>query len=70
MFSNGTDGEMLEVILLKVKNVLGSKLKTNVFMSDMAEEFFNFWQVVMKQPTFRLFFPGMLTEHGGKICVK
>jgi len=31
------------------------KLKTNVFMSDMAEELFNAWQAVMEQPALRLF---------------
>lgn len=41
MFSNRTDCEMLKVMLLNVKRVLGKSVETDVFMTDMAEEFYN-----------------------------
>ena len=53
MFSNRTDSEMLEVLLLCIRNVIGDRLKTSVFMSDMADEFFNAWQKIMEPPQFQ-----------------
>ena len=55
MFSNRTDCEMLKILLLTVRNELGSEVKTNVFMSDMAEEFFNAWKEIIGNPKLRLF---------------
>ncbi|XP_072399485.1 uncharacterized protein [Diabrotica undecimpunctata] len=55
MFSNRTDGEILQVMLQNVRDSLGGKIKTNIFMSDVAEDFFNAWQVVMEPPNLHLF---------------
>ena len=54
MFSNRTDTEMLDlfIVIFKIRRV---KKYTNVFMSDMADEFFNAWIKVMQPPKMRLF---------------
>lgn len=55
MFSNRTDTEMLTVMFSTIKESLGHALVTDVFMSDMADEFYNAWTAVMGPPKHRLF---------------
>ncbi|XP_067138909.1 uncharacterized protein [Centruroides vittatus] len=56
MFSNRTDEEILQIFFSKIKERVGS-LSPNIFMSDMADSFFNAWVNVMGEPTQRLYCP-------------
>lgn len=52
--SNRTDKQSIEVFLSAVKSRIGA-VKPSVFMSDMAESFYNAWCAVMEPANKRLF---------------
>jgi len=54
MISNRIDEAVLTIFYSKIKSLTG-QLQPNVFMSDMAESFFNAWIVEMKHPKHRLY---------------
>jgi len=54
MISNRIDGAVLTILYSKIK-LLPGQLQSNIFMSDMAESFFNTWIVEMKRPKHRLY---------------
>ncbi|KAF0761125.1 MULE domain-containing protein [Aphis craccivora] len=54
MISNHIDEAVLTIFYSKIKSLTG-QLQPNVFMSDMAESFFNAWIVEMKHPKHRLY---------------
>ncbi|XP_054287917.1 uncharacterized protein LOC129003643 [Macrosteles quadrilineatus] len=54
LFSNRTDEVALELFYRLVKNKVG-EVQPSVFMSDMAESFYNGWVSVMNKPSKRLF---------------
>lgn len=54
MISNRIDEGVLTIFYSKIKSLTGD-LQPNVFMSDMAESFFNAWIVEMKPPKHRLY---------------
>jgi len=54
MISNRIDEAVLKIFYSKIKSSTG-QLQPNVFMSDMAESFFNAWIVEMKRPKHRLY---------------
>lgn len=53
MISNRSDEEVLYIFFACIEKRLGFKLASNVFMSDMAEAFFNAWLRVMYPPKYR-----------------
>lgn len=55
MFSNRVDTEVSELFLTIIKESLQESLKPNVFMSDMAESFYNAWKNVMEPAGKQLF---------------
>ncbi|KAL4119604.1 hypothetical protein QTP88_012403 [Uroleucon formosanum] len=54
MISNRINEAVLSIFYSKIKSLTG-QLQPNVFMSDMAESFFNAWIVEMKRPKHRLY---------------
>lgn len=55
MFSNRCDTHIIEIFLTVIRDSLGKVLQPRLFMSDMAEEFFNAWIRIMSQPEYHLF---------------
>ena len=54
MFTNRTDEQLMTLFFEKIKRKVGN-IMPNVFMSDMAESFYNGWHKVMGEPKKRLF---------------
>ncbi|XP_008188185.1 uncharacterized protein LOC103310726 [Acyrthosiphon pisum] len=54
MISNRVDEGVLKILFSQIRALTGL-IKPKVFMSDMAECFFNAWLVEMKQPKFRIY---------------
>ncbi|XP_050311335.1 uncharacterized protein LOC126746956 isoform X1 [Anthonomus grandis grandis] len=55
LVSNRSDKQVLKIFFHFAKSRLGTALCPNVFMSDMAEAFFNAWIKIMSPPKFRLY---------------
>jgi len=55
IISNRVDEAVLKIYFSQIRALTGP-IEPKVFMSDMAECFFNAWLVEMKQPTFRLYY--------------
>jgi len=55
MISNRVDEAVLTILFSQIRTFNG-QIEQKVFMSDMAECFFNACLVEMKQPKFRLYF--------------
>lgn len=53
LISNRCDKELLKIFLHYVKINIGTSIQPKVFMTDMAESFFNAWLEVMLPPKFR-----------------
>lgn len=54
MISNRIDEAVLTIFFSQIKDLTG-QIEPKVFMSDMAESFFNAWLAEMKQPKHRLY---------------
>jgi len=54
MISNRVDEAVIKKIFSQIRALTG-QIEPKVFMSDMAECFFNAWLVETKQPPFRLY---------------
>lgn len=55
MFSNRSDTCVVEIFLTVLRDALSEPLQPKVFMSDMAEIYYNAWVMIMAAPKFRLF---------------
>lgn len=54
MISNRVDEVVLRILFSKIKNLTG-QFKSKVFMSDMADSFYNAWIAEMEPPQHRLY---------------
>lgn len=69
LFSNRVDSEIVQCFLVVVKDEMGI-ITPGVFMSDLANEFYNGWCSVMGRPMHRVFCTwhvDNLTKLGGTI---
>lgn len=55
LISNRSDEIMMYIFFTQIKNYMGELLQCKVFMSDMAQAFYNAWIQVMGLPVHRLF---------------
>uniref|UniRef100_A0A6P7F500 Uncharacterized protein LOC114326564 isoform X1 n=1 Tax=Diabrotica virgifera virgifera TaxID=50390 RepID=A0A6P7F500_DIAVI len=55
MISNRTDEDVMCILFSCIRKSLQSKISPKVFMSDMAESFFNAWIKIMSPPEYRLY---------------
>lgn len=51
--SNRSDAAVMKIFFKCIEEKIGYKIKPNVFMSDMAEAYYNAWLDVMYPPKFR-----------------
>lgn len=54
LISNRSDTEVLRIFFASIEVALQTKIKPRVFMSDMAESYYNAWLLVMFPAEFRL----------------
>ncbi|XP_050506252.1 uncharacterized protein LOC126884365 [Diabrotica virgifera virgifera] len=55
MIGNRSDEEIMTIFFMKIKENLGRVIKPMVFMSDMAQYYYNAWLQIMTPAKFRLF---------------
>uniref|UniRef100_A0A6P7GVN3 Uncharacterized protein LOC114341342 n=1 Tax=Diabrotica virgifera virgifera TaxID=50390 RepID=A0A6P7GVN3_DIAVI len=55
LISSRNDAELMKIFFLHVEEQIGKKIKPRVFMSDMAEAYYNAWLQVMHPAEFRLY---------------
>lgn len=53
--SNWEDAEVMEIFFKSLKDRCGQDIQTDIFMSDLANNFYNAWCLTFPQPTKRLY---------------